>query len=230
MPLSPMPTNTPEMLAKAQAVRQKILDNFQRKYLFKFVPCCAPAGQIVEDGKLKGVVFQRTEIKDGKVVPVEGELLEVETPLIISSIGSIPEKIPGIPSDGSVFKISNPESCLIDGFDNVFAIGNAVTGKGNINESIKHSREISTEIMDKFLEWQQEDYQNWHRQTADKVNKDVLNIIANIEKQQFLSDDVIHAILDQVTALQRKAGYDGNYEQWVKEHTPIRLEDMVEGS
>ena len=111
--------------------------------------------------------------------------------MIISSIGSVPEIIEGVPADGSVFKISTPDSCQIDGYDNVFAIGNAVTGKGNINESIKHGREISLEIMDEYLEWQMEDYEKWHRQTAVKVYRDIAKIVEVIEKKQFMSDEEI---------------------------------------
>ena len=226
MPLSPMATDTAEKLQKAQTVRQKILDNFQKKYLFKFEPCSAPVDKVVKKGKLAGLKFQRTIIVDNKVVPID-EFYEVESPLTISSIGSIPEMIEGIPATGSIFKITDPDSCLIDGFDNVFAIGNAVTGKGNINESIKHGKEISSEIMDHHLEWRMEDYENWHRQTAVKVYRDIAKIIEVIERQQFMSDDVIQSILDKTKALQEKAGYDGNYEKWVELKTPPRLENML---
>lgn len=226
MPLSPMPTDTPQQLEKAQMVRHKILDNFQRKYLFKFEPCSAPIEKITNNGRLSGVQFQRTRIENNRVLAIENDVYQVNTPLLVSSIGSIPELIPGIPSDGSIFKITNPESCLIDGFEHVFAIGNAVTGKGNINESVLHGRKITEEIMDHHLEWHQEDYEKWHRQTAVTVKGDIHKIIETIEKQKFLSDEVIQSILDKTTALQHKVGYDGNYENWVKQNTPTRLEDM----
>ncbi len=227
MPLSPMPADTPEKLEKAQMVRQKILANFQRKYLFKFEPCCIPVGKIIIDDRLTGIRFQRTKIENNRVIPVENDFFNVETPLVVSSIGSIPEMIKGIPSDGSIFKISNAESCQIDGFDNVFAIGNAVTGKGNINESVKHGREISAEIMDRHLDWHQEDYENWHRQTAVKVDKDISKIIEVIEKRKFMPEAVIQEIINKTKALQEKAGYNGDYSRWVEQNTPPRLEDML---
>lgn len=226
MPLSPMATDTPEKLEKAQMVRQKILDNFQKKYFFRFEPCSIPVDKIVADGKLAGIRFQRTKIENNRVVPLE-EYYEKKGSRVISSIGSIPEKIEGVPSEGSVFKISNPESCQIDGFDNVFAIGNAVTGKGNINESVKHGREVSEEIMDSYLEWTQKDYESWHRSTASKVHKDIATIVEVIEKQKFMPDHMIQGILDKTKALQEKVGYDGNYENWAEEKTPLRLENML---
>ena len=226
MPLSPLATDTKEKLQKAQTVRQKILDNFQRKYLFKFEPCCIPKQSIAQNGQLHGIRFQRTKIIDDKVTPID-EYFDIKSPMVVSSIGSIPEKIKGIPSDGNVFKITDPDSCLIDGFDYVFAIGNAVTGKGNINESVKHGREISEEIMESYLDWHQDDYESWHRQTAVKVYRDIAKIVEVIAKQKFMPDEVIHTILDKTKALQEKAGFDGNYEAWVKEKTPPRLENMI---
>lgn len=226
MPLSPLATDTPDNLLKAQIVRQKILDNFQKKYLFKFKPCCFPIGKIIENDHLCGIQFQKTRIKDNRVM-LENEFFDVKSPLVISSIGSVPEMIHGVPSIGNIFKISNPESCLIDGYDNVFAIGNAVTGRGNINESAKHGREISEEIMENYLDWRQEDYENWHRQTAVKVTREISKIISAIENTKFMPEEAIQEILDKTKKLQEKVGFDGNYEKWVEQNTPPRLEDMI---
>ena len=109
----------------------------------------------------------------------------------------------------------------------MFAIGNAVTGKGNINESASHGRKISEGIMDHHLDWHQEDYENWHRQTAVKVYRDISKIIEVIEKRQFMPDEVIQQIMDRTKSLQEKAGYDGDYERWVEKNTPPRLENLL---
>ena len=226
MPLSPIATDTPENLLKAQTVRQKILDNYQKKYLFKFEECCIPVDGIEENDTLKGIKFQRTKIENDKVVPID-DFFEVESKMVISSIGSIPELIPGVPSEGGIFKITDPGSCRIDGYKHVFAIGNAVTGKGNINEAAKHGREISTEIMENYLEWHQEDYEKWHRHTAVRVNQDISTIAEAIEKMQFLSDEVIQTIVDNCENLQSMSGYSGNYKAWIQQNTPPRLENML---
>jgi len=227
MPLSPMSTATSQQLAKVQLVRQKILDNFQKKYLFRFIPCCIPVNKKTQGDHLTGITFQKTIIENGRLIPVKGNLLEAETPLAISSIGSIPEPIEGIPSQEGVFPIADPGTCLIDGFDHVFAIGNAVTGKGNINESIKHSREVSTGIIDHFFEWQQQEYQDWHRQTALKVDQNIGQIINRIEKRPSLSDELLQSILEKTRVFQQKAGFDGNYDKWIKKNLPIRYEEIA---
>jgi ferredoxin/flavodoxin---NADP+ reductase len=226
MPLSPIATDTPENLMKAQVVRQKILDNYQKKYLFRFEECCIPADSMEENGNLAGIRFQRTRIENERVVPLD-EYFEARSGMIISSIGSIPEMIPGVPSNGGIFKITDPGSCCIDGYENVFAIGNAVTGKGNINEAAKHGREISTEIMENYLAWHQEDYEKWHRHTAVRVNQDISKIAETIEKMQFLTDEVIQTIMENCEKLQSASGYSGNYKTWIQQNTPPRLENML---
>jgi ferredoxin/flavodoxin---NADP+ reductase len=227
MPLTPMPVDTPELLAKAEMVRQKILVNFQKKYLFRFVPCCIPVDKITQNGRLTGIEFQRTRVDKEGVVPVAGDFFKINSPLTISSIGSIPEKIEGIPARGSVFSISDPATCLIEGFDDVFAIGNAVTGKGNINESVKHSRQISSGIAENFLEWQHQEYQEWHRQTAKKVDRDMDRIIDRIGNRQSIAAESLRLIGDRVRKLQEKAGYNGNYREWIRKNLPVRYESMT---
>lgn len=86
---------------------------------------------------------------------------------------------------------------------------------------------MSEEIMEKHLDWHQEDYEKWHRQTAITVQKDISKIVAAIEKQKFMSDEAIKMILDKTSVLQLKAGYDGNYSDWVKLNTPPRLEHLL---
>lgn len=227
MPLTPMSTVTSQHLAKAQLVRQKILDNFQKKYLFHFIPCCIPIDKKTQGDRLTGITFQKTIVENDRVIPIPGQFLEVETPLAISSIGSIPERIEGIPSKGGVFSIPDPATCLIEGYNHVFAIGNAVTGKGNINESVKHSREISSGIIDHFFEWQQQEYQDWHRQTTHKVDLDMDQIITRIEKRPPLSDNKLQSILQRTRKMQQKVGYDGNYDNWIKKNLPLRYEEMI---
>jgi len=227
MPLSPLPTDTPEKEAKAEMVREKILNNFVTKYLFTFHDCHMPIEPIIEDDRLAGLIFQKTEVKDGKAVPVEGSEMEVRAPMIISSIGSIPELLEGIPSEWQTFKLKDYENCQIEGYENVFAVGNAVTGKGNINESLKHGRDLTKRIMDSYLNWQEEDYEEYLRQTESNVGDQVDAIADKFGDKNLLSSEKIQELEDRIAAFQQKAGYDGNYEKWVEKNLPERLEDMI---
>ncbi len=230
MPLSTQPTDTPEELEKARQVRKKIMTNFLTKYLFRFEPCWAPVDKLVEDDRLKGVIFQKTKIENGRVVPVEGELKEFRSPLVISSIGSLPEKIKGIPDRGSTFAIDEHDCCRLEGFENVFALGNAVTGRGNIRESMMHGKEIALDVMDNYFQWQEEDYENWLRASENDVDLQVNNIANQIERTQFLSPEVVDNIQSKVKDLQQAVGYNGNYQQWIEKHLPERLENQLESS
>ena len=111
--------------------------------------------------------------------------------MVISSIGSLPEKIPGIPDRGSTFAVDEDDCCKLQGFNNVFALGNAVTGRGNIKESMIHGKEIALGVMDHHLNWREDDYENWLRASEKIVDSQVSNISSQIESQQFLSPELV---------------------------------------
>ncbi|MBN4061844.1 hypothetical protein JYU20_01430 [Bacteroidales bacterium AH-315-I05] len=227
MPLSPIATDTPELLAKAQMVRQKVLGNAMRKYLFRFQECHAPVDKIVEDGCVTGLVFQKTEIIDGKVIPIEGSETEVRGSQVISSIGSIPELLDGIPTEWETYKLTDKELCRIDGYENVFALGNAVTGKGNIKDSFKHGNELSQKVMDDYLGWTDADFENYQREKENATAETVNAIAESVNKTTLLSGEKIDELYSNISKIQQRAGYDGNYNQWVEKHMPQRLEDLL---
>jgi hypothetical protein len=223
-----MATETPEQLEKAQGIREKLLNNFTTKYLFRFYDCHMPVNKIVRDGKLSGLVFQKTEVIDGKAVPVEGTEHEVEGPLVISSIGSIPELLEGIPSQWQMFKISDMNTCQIEGYDNVFAVGNAVTGQGNIKESFKHGNELSARIMDDSLGWTEEHFEAYSEITALGVADQAAEIADKFSDSNLLSAEKVGELDGKIKELQQRSGYKGDYSTWRDENIPVRLEDMLE--
>ena len=227
MPLSPIQAETPEQKLKAQAISKKILDNFLKKYLFKFEGNQMPVGKVVDGDQLGGIVFRKTKIEDGRVIPVPESDQEFRAPLVVSSIGSLPEIIDGIPVDGQVFKIPDYKTCRIEGYDNVFALGNAVTGRGNINESMKHGKEISLAVFDSQLDWLEEEYKSTLREAESQVEEEVAKIIERIKELKPMPPDVVQSILDRTKDLQEKVGYNGSFPDWVKQNLPPRLEDLV---
>ncbi len=127
MPLFPGETDTPEKLAKAEAVREKVLLNAQAKFLFNVLPCHVPVDKIVEGGRLAGLVLRETKVEDCKVSELPGTDKEYQSPLVVSSIGSVPEPLPGVPMKLGVYEVEGGQCCRLKGFENVFAVGNAVT-------------------------------------------------------------------------------------------------------
>lgn len=225
MPLTPMDTDTPEQVAKAESVREKVLNNYASKYLFRVKPLHMPVDKIVEDGNLVGLIMQETTIENGKATPVPGSQKEVRGPYVISSIGSIPELIPGIPEKWGMYQIADEGVCRIHGYENVFALGNAVTGRGNINESLKHGKEVSERILAEYIE--------------DPVAVMTVDAIAAKEAGMAKTVDGLMPLVRKIDAaqygtlvariedLQKKQGYTIDFRAWVAKHLPVRLETLI---
>lgn len=225
MPLSPMPITTPDMRQKVEGVREKILNNYVSKYLFKVEPQRVPVDKIVEDGKLVGLVFRKTRIENGSAVPVPGSETEVRAPYVISSIGSIPEPIRGIPHKGSMYDIIEEPCCRVAGFENVFAIGNTVTGRGNIKESLNHGKMITERIADNYIDNPAELSSEASIVTQrTEVKRSVDGLFPKVSP---ITPEARTSIMAKVHEFWKLTGYDGNYEGWVQRHTPERLESIV---
>lgn len=228
MPLSPMQADTPEKIAKLKMVQEKVLNNARRKYLFRVQPLHVPVDKVVKNDRLAGLVFKETKLENGKVVPIEGSEKEVLSPLVISSIGSLPEPIKGIPMKWQTFEVDQNNCCRIKGFNHVFALGNAVTGRGNIRESLQHGRQVTQEIIESYLLGG--DAKGVFDSTKGKIEQQVSQIIEEIQDSEPPSERTVIELKDRLKKLHDRVGYEGDFMQWVKQHLPIRLEDMVEGS
>jgi NADPH-dependent glutamate synthase beta subunit-like oxidoreductase len=147
MPLTPGEAKTPAMLEKLESARLKILDKLERKYLVRVAEQSLPIAPIVEDDRLAGLVFRKTEIVDGRVAEVEGSDFEVRASLTVSSIGSIPEPIAGVPTKGELFRYASWDTGELEGLERVWGLGNALTGRGNIKDSRKSARDVATHVM-----------------------------------------------------------------------------------
>lgn len=227
MPLSPMPVYTEEDKEKAEGIREKILNNYQSKYLFNMAANHMPVDKIVEGDQLVGLVMQETEVVDGKVRSIEGSEKEVRFPYVVSSIGSIPELIEGIPAVGQTYAIEDEVFCRIEGFDNIFALGNAVTGRGNIKESMVHGREITQNIVEGYLlDAEAAAVQERNQEILDRIQGAIDNLSREVRRHP-LTPETYEKIADMVSSFQKAAGYHGDFAKWSAENRPVRLEDLV---
>ena len=136
MPLTTIPEDAaPEMIEKRKLARRKILNNTLDKFLFKVAECTQPVGLSHEDNMLNGIEVIENEIIDGKLIAKENSNKILHGNTFVSSIGSLPEPIQGIPMDGSTYNIVDEDSGKFDELDKVHGMGNAITGKGNIKAS-----------------------------------------------------------------------------------------------
>lgn len=227
MPLKTPKDETEESILKAGKVSEKLLNKYAENFMFQFIPLSSPINKVEKDGKLEAIVFQKNKMSNNKLIPLE-ETFVLKTPLLISSIGSLPEKIKGLPYEYSILKMKNKNGYRVDEYDNVFAIGNAVTGRGNIRESKKHGTQMTNKIIEEHLakdEFFEVWLINYNNNIKSEVKEQMDEIETEIKSKNIMPDEVIQMILNKTKALQQKVGYK-NYTSWIKAKTPIRLEDM----
>ena len=149
MPLTTIPEDAaPEMVEKRKLARRKILNNTLDKFLFKVAECTQPVGLSYEDNMLNGIEVIENEIIDGKLIAKENSNKILKGNTFISSIGSLPEPIQGIPMDGSTYNIIDEDSGKFDELDKVHGMGNAITGKGNIKASRVSAKNVGDLTID----------------------------------------------------------------------------------
>src|SRR6202162_6268354 len=152
MPLAQPPENAmPDQIAKTQGPRQQMLRLAQEKYLFRVQDRRVATRLLIEDGRLVGLKVAETKVNGRKAEPVAGTEYELRAPMVISSIGSVPEKIPGIAMKSEYYDFNNESLPRSGESDHVFGVGNVVTGQGNIRSSLLHSQEVATKLIEKYI-------------------------------------------------------------------------------
>ena len=67
---------------------------------------------------------------------------------MISSIGSVPEILPGVTMKGEYYTFGSEDLPRYSGAEHVFGVGNVVTGQGNIHVSLVHSQKVTKHLME----------------------------------------------------------------------------------
>ncbi len=232
MPLKQPQGGDPESKEKAQKVSERILENYKKKFHFHFIPEATPVEYIEEDGKLKGLVMQKYHTdENGKLYYIAGERFPVYTNQVISSIGSIPEPIEGIPYEGDRLKTVNDETSQIYGYDNVFAIGNAVTGKGNIKTAKEHGSAVTQKLLDEYLQKNTQaldlELEAYNKEVRKKTDKKIGGLLSEILNKEVPDDLTVEHIWDLTKEYQDKVGYK-DYKSWIEQHKPVRYEQLIE--
>lgn len=147
MPLASAPPGADEKVrAKVAKARVKIMKRVMERYRVAFEPLSTPVGAIVEGERLVGLQMARTEIVEGRV-KVTDDVREVRAPLVVSSIGSVPVPIEGLPMKGELYDYADWDTGAVQGLEGVFGLGNVLTGKGNIKDSRQNAREVTEMLL-----------------------------------------------------------------------------------
>jgi ferredoxin/flavodoxin---NADP+ reductase len=209
MPLAQPPENaTAEQIAKTEQVRQKMLRIARDKYLFRVQDRTLTTGIVVENDRLVGLKVVRTKIEGRKAEPIPGSEHELRAPLVISSIGSVPEKLSSIDMEGEYYTFAGKDVPRYSALPRVFGVGNVVTGQGNIRVSLIHSQKVTMRVLDCL------NCGNGNPVTPGTVEQ----LIPELSAQQFAE------VERQVQALQEKVGFISDYDSWIAKVTPADLE------
>jgi ferredoxin--NADP+ reductase len=227
MPLAQPPDNaTPEQIAKTEQVRLKMLRLAKDKFLFRIQDRRVVTGLLIEDGKMVGLKVAETKVEGRKAEPIPGSEQELRTPLVISSIGSVPEVIPGVAMKGEYYTFTDEELPCYSGIERVYGVGNVVTGQGNIRVSLVHSQKVTSHLIENYI-------------GVGGENGNVSGVFAPAEARAAglaeaveervrslpaLSPSQIASLEQRIHAIQERVGYTADYDSWIAKVTPADLE------
>ncbi|MCG8592186.1 MAG: FAD-dependent oxidoreductase [Proteobacteria bacterium] len=222
MPVVEIPEGAPpERAEKVRNSRRRLLEKAMDKYRFRIEPLCMPDGLLVEDDRLVGLRFRRTRMENGRPVATD-ETFERRGPYVVSSIGSIPEAIPGIEMKGELFAFTDWDLGRLEAHPTVFAAGNVVTGKGNIVASRKHASFVEERLAAEYL--------GLAERTTDSVGTDesaqatTKAVDAALALKTPAPAETVEALLARVRARQDEVGYGDDVAGWLERVTPDDLQ------
>jgi ferredoxin--NADP+ reductase len=220
MPIAFPKDNTPEQIAKTEAVREKMVDILAQKYLIRVEECHIPIATVADGERLCGIRFRRSQLQDGKLIKIAGSDYDVASRFVVSSIGSVPEPLTGIPMRGELYDYANQTTGELRGLVGVYGLGNVLTGQGNIRDSRDSAREVSQLMLDGYLgiantssEHLLDDIHHERRVQAERAIEQVLLRPKPAPEQT-------RAFLAHVFDRWREVGYAGNYRAWIDAHRP----------
>lgn len=228
MPLAQPPDNaTPEQVAKTEQVRQKMLRLARDRYLFQFQERRLPLGFVEENGCLAGLRVGETKVEGRKAELIPGTETALRTSLVVSSIGSVPERIEGLSMKGEYYTFTDEDDLpRYAGCKNVFGVGNVVTGQGNIRVSLVHSQKVTNHLIENYLGIGNGDgdLSGLYAQGEKRVAGQTQAIQRRVEALPGLSDAQITAVEGRIRTLQERVGYTSDYDSWIAKVTPPDLE------
>jgi NADPH-dependent glutamate synthase beta subunit-like oxidoreductase len=218
MPLASIKDPTPAQLEKLETTRTRIMEKVMRKFLVKMEECCVPIAPIEDGDKLAGLVFRRTAIKDGRLREVEGSDFEVRAPLVVSSIGSLPQLIEGVPAEGDLYPFDSEERGALRGMDGVFGLGNVLTGKGNIRDSRVNASVVAERVIENLIgvSDQAENLDDMSDALHEEFRARAQPVVDRVLSGDKLPPEKIEFILERIRQRWDEIDYAGDYRAWIE--------------
>jgi ferredoxin--NADP+ reductase len=222
MPLASPKHDTPEDLAKVEHVREKMVAILREKFSVRVQDCAMPVGPILEDGKLVGLTFRRTTHVDGKAVEIEGSDFEARAELIVSSIGSVPDPVDGVPTKGELYDYASWDTGALRSLSGVFGLGNVLTGKGNIKDSRINAREVGEAVIRDYIGLNEvRRPSDPLREAHDDAKAAAASVAQSAIRRAKVSTEKLENIAHAIAARWDAVGYDGDYARWMERNRPL---------
>jgi hypothetical protein len=201
-------------------VREKMVQILAQKYLISLEECHIPIGTLADGERLCGLRFRRSQMQNGKLVELPGSEYDVASPLVVSSIGSVPESLPGIPMRGELYDYADQVTGELRGLSGVYGLGNVLTGQGNIKDSRDSARDVSQRAIASYLglvEGSAEPIlEAAHQRRHDAAERAIEEVIHRPKAEP----EQIRAFLERIFERWREVGYTGDYRAWIDAHRP----------
>ena len=215
MPIAFPWDTTPEQIARTEGVRETMVNILQQRFRVNVKECHAPVAPVIEGGRLVGLTFRRSEVRDGKAFEIEGSDFDVRSGFIVSSIGSVPEFIEGIPTRGELYHFSNSNTGAVAGLTGVFGLGNVLTGKGNIKDSRANAKDISDRLLSHHLRLTNGQSRDLGVDAHEAAQDQARALAAQAAQRPKVPSDKMRTIAAALARRWQAAGYDGNYASWI---------------
>jgi len=217
MPLASVKNPTPAQLEKLEATRVRIMQKVMRKYLVQLEECCVPVAPIESGGRLAGLVFRRTAVEAGRLRELDGSDFEVRAPLVVSSIGSLPQLIEGLPAQGDLYPFDSEERGALRGVDGVFGLGNVLTGKGNIRDSRVNASVVAERVIENLLGVPDppEKPDDLSAALHEEFHARAQPVVDRVLSGDKLPPERVARILERVRQRWDEVGYPGDYRAWI---------------
>jgi hypothetical protein len=153
---------------------------------------------------------------------VEGSDFEARAPLVVSSIGSLPQPIEGIPIKGNLYEFDSVERGALHGVDGVFGLGNVLTGKGNIRDSRINAGVVAEHIIESLLGVH--DAPTTTDDMSDALHGEfragAQPLVDRAMAGAKLPPERIARILERLKHRWDEVGYAGDYRAWIEANPP----------
>ncbi|HET8931944.1 MAG TPA: hypothetical protein VFN67_00820 [Polyangiales bacterium] len=215
MPIAFPKDNSPEQIKRTEIVREKMVKILADKYLLRVKDCHIPVSTLTDGERLRGLCFRRSRMENGKLTEVPGSDYDVESPLVVSSIGSVPEPVLDVPRRGELYDFVDAATGGVRGLTGVFGLGNVLTGQGNIKDSRENAHEITEGAVMDYL-----GLRDGVRAVPALGGRSeaVAAVVDRAVAGPKASPEELRGFMSFVYSRWREVDYPGDYSTWIERH------------